>query len=149
MSLPSPLTASEEWLKPRDTTLDTIRLTAGLHRQVWVSGASIYVDVHIANDSRKTIKKIELQLERDILCYRHVCYGPELYELGLLMKRTTRQLPLRWKNRQAKLGYSTAMKERFLAKPSSNRAPQGGMGFPRAKRMFARATSRCRGDTRQ
>ncbi|KAL1600588.1 hypothetical protein SLS60_006974 [Paraconiothyrium brasiliense] len=71
MSLPSPLTASDEWLKPRDVTLEIIRLTAGLHRQVWVSGTSIYVDVHIANNSRKTIKKIELHLERDILCYKH------------------------------------------------------------------------------
>ncbi|KAF2686007.1 hypothetical protein K458DRAFT_298358 [Lentithecium fluviatile CBS 122367] len=71
MSLPSPLTASDEWLKPRDATVEVVRVTAGLHRQVWVSGTSIYVDVHIANNSRKTIKKIELQLERDILCYKH------------------------------------------------------------------------------
>ncbi|KAF2476885.1 uncharacterized protein BDR25DRAFT_321448 [Lindgomyces ingoldianus] len=71
MSLPSPLTASDEWLKPRDTIVEVVRVTAGLHRQVWVSGTSIYVDVHIANSSRKTIKKIELQLERDILCYKH------------------------------------------------------------------------------
>ncbi|KAH3932060.1 hypothetical protein HBI56_185980 [Parastagonospora nodorum] len=71
MSLPSPLTASDEWVKPRETTLEVVRVTAGLHRQVWVSGTSIYVDVHIANNSRKTVKKIELQLERDILCYNH------------------------------------------------------------------------------
>ncbi|KAL5388802.1 hypothetical protein DPSP01_002907 [Paraphaeosphaeria sporulosa] len=71
MSLPSPLTASDEWMKPRDTALEIVRLTAGLHRQVWVSGTSIYVDVHVANNSRKTIKKIELHLERDILCYKH------------------------------------------------------------------------------
>jgi hypothetical protein len=73
MSLPSPLTASDEWVKPRETTIEVVRVTAGLHRQVWVSGTSIYVDVHVANSSRKTIKKIELQLERDILCYKHVC----------------------------------------------------------------------------
>lgn len=73
MSLPSPLTASDEWIRPRDTTLEIVRVTAGLHRQVWVSGTSIYVDVHIANTSRKTIKKIELQLERVILCYKYVC----------------------------------------------------------------------------
>ncbi|KAF1971277.1 hypothetical protein BU23DRAFT_471373 [Bimuria novae-zelandiae CBS 107.79] len=71
MSLPSPLTASDEWLKPRDTTVEIVRLTAGLHRQVWVSGTNIYVDVHVSNNSRKIIKKIELQLERDILCYKH------------------------------------------------------------------------------
>ena len=48
-----------------------MRLAAGLHRQVWVSGTSIFVDVHIANDTRKTLKKLELSIERDILCYRH------------------------------------------------------------------------------
>ena len=72
MSLPSPLTASDEWIKARDSILDIVRVTACLHRQVWVSGTGIYVDVHIINNSRKYIKKIELQLERDILCYKHV-----------------------------------------------------------------------------
>lgn len=56
---------------PKAGELDRIRLTAGLHRQVWVSGTSIFVDVHIANDARKTLKKLELAVERDILCYRH------------------------------------------------------------------------------
>ena len=78
MSLPSPLTASDEWIKPRETTVDVVRVTAGLHRQVWVSGTCIYVDVHIVNNSRKSIKKIELQLERDILCYKHVCLAEVL-----------------------------------------------------------------------
>jgi len=56
---------------PKAGELDRIRLTAGLHRQVWVSGTSIFVDVHIANDARKTLKKLELAVERDILCYKH------------------------------------------------------------------------------
>jgi len=56
---------------PKGGELDRIRLTAGLHRQVWVSGTSIFVDVHIANDARKILKKLELAVERDILCYRH------------------------------------------------------------------------------
>ncbi|KAK5162697.1 hypothetical protein LTR04_003095 [Oleoguttula sp. CCFEE 6159] len=67
MSLPSPLTASDEHLMQRGGVLETIRVTAGLHRQVWVSGTSIFVDVHVANNSRRTIKKLELNLERDIL----------------------------------------------------------------------------------
>ncbi|KAK5296670.1 hypothetical protein LTR16_000291 [Cryomyces antarcticus] len=71
MSLPSPLTASDEHLMQRGGVLETIRVTAGLHRQVWVSGTSIFVDVHVANNSRRTIKKLELNLERDILCYKH------------------------------------------------------------------------------
>ncbi|KEQ75429.1 hypothetical protein M436DRAFT_40981, partial [Aureobasidium namibiae CBS 147.97] len=70
-SLPSPLTASDEQSFSRTGLLETAKLTAGLHRQVWVSGSSIFVDVHIANGSRKTIKKLDLSLERDILCYRH------------------------------------------------------------------------------
>lgn len=74
MSLPSPLVASDEWAKPGETAIQVVRVTAGLHRQVWVSGTSIYVDVHISNNSRKAIRKIELQLERDILCYKHVCF---------------------------------------------------------------------------
>lgn len=83
MSLPSPLTASDEWIKACDSTLDIVRVTAGLHRQVWVSGTSIYVDVHIANNSRKNIKRIELQLERDILCYKHVCLATALLTLAI------------------------------------------------------------------
>ncbi|XTI93964.1 hypothetical protein V2W45_1473230 [Cenococcum geophilum] len=71
MPQPSPLTASDEYMRTRDAGIEVIRVTAGLHRQVWVSGTSIYVDMHIVNSSRKTIKKIELQLERDILCYKH------------------------------------------------------------------------------
>ena len=71
-SLPSPLTASDEQSFSRSGLLETAKITAGLHRQVWISGSSIFVDIHIANGSRKTIKKLELSLERDILCYRHV-----------------------------------------------------------------------------
>ncbi|KAF9636954.1 Arrestin-like protein [Lasiodiplodia theobromae] len=71
MSLPSPLTASDEYMRQKEGGIEAIRVTAGLHRQVWVSGTCIFVDVHIANNSRKTIKKLELQLERDILCYKH------------------------------------------------------------------------------
>lgn len=72
MSLPSPLTASDERIIPRGTSVEVIKLTAGLHRQVWVSGTSIFTDIHIVNNSRKNIRKLELQLERDILFYKHV-----------------------------------------------------------------------------
>ena len=72
MSLPSPLTASDEHIKIRNKSLEIVRVTAGLHRQVWVSGTSLYADVHIMNNSRKMIKRIELQIERDVLCYKHV-----------------------------------------------------------------------------
>lgn len=72
MSLPSPLTASDEFIRYKDHGLESIKVTAGLHRQVWVSGTSIFVDVQVSNKSRKTVKRLELQLERDVLCYKHV-----------------------------------------------------------------------------
>ncbi|KAG8631625.1 hypothetical protein KVT40_000765 [Elsinoe batatas] len=70
-SLPSPLTAFDEIHLARHGQVETVRLTAGLHRQVWVSGSSIFVDIHVANNSHKTLKKLELSVERDILYYRH------------------------------------------------------------------------------
>ena len=70
-SLPSPLTAADELSLRRFGRCESVTLTAGLHRQVWVSGSSIFVDVHIANKSHKAVKRLELYLERDILCYKH------------------------------------------------------------------------------
>ncbi|KAI9702223.1 MAG: hypothetical protein M1820_006306 [Bogoriella megaspora] len=71
MSLPSPLTASDTFSMRHASGLETVKVTAGLHRQVWVSGTSVFVDITIDNDSRKPVKKLELQLERDILRYKH------------------------------------------------------------------------------
>ncbi|KAK5135432.1 hypothetical protein LTR08_005220 [Meristemomyces frigidus] len=70
-SLPSPLTASDELMLPRAGGLGSLKVTAGLHRQVWVSGSTIFVDVHIANKCQKPVKRLELTLERNILCYKH------------------------------------------------------------------------------
>jgi hypothetical protein len=75
MSLPSPLTVSDEYLRHRDSPNDSVKVIAGLHRQVWVSGTSIFVDVRIQNQMKKPIKRLELQLERDILCYKHVNFS--------------------------------------------------------------------------
>jgi len=72
MSLPSPLTASDQYRSNRSKDDESVIVTAGLHRQVWVSGTSIFADVHVVNSSQKLIKKLELQLERIVLCYRHV-----------------------------------------------------------------------------
>jgi hypothetical protein len=114
MSLPSPLTASDEWIKPRETTVEVVRVTAGLHRQVWVSGTSLYVDVHIANNSRKTVKKIELQLERDILCYKHVCSGSDsLWPLTMLTSLLCRLLHQLWRSLQVRLASSTATSAQY------------------------------------
>jgi len=73
MSLPSPLTASDQYRSSRSKADESVIVTAGLHRQVWVSGTSIFADVHVVNSSQKLVKKLELQLERIVLCYRHVC----------------------------------------------------------------------------
>ncbi|EME88122.1 uncharacterized protein MYCFIDRAFT_96359, partial [Pseudocercospora fijiensis CIRAD86] len=51
-SLQSPLTASDELRMARAAGQETLKVTAGLHRQVWVSGSSIFVDVHILNQLR-------------------------------------------------------------------------------------------------
>jgi hypothetical protein len=72
MSLPSPLTVSDEYFRHRDKLNESVRVTAGLHRQVWVSGTNIFVDIRVANNLKKSVKRLELQLERDILCYKHV-----------------------------------------------------------------------------
>jgi hypothetical protein len=120
MSLPSPLTASEEWIKPRETTIEAVRVTAGLHRQVWVSGTSLYVDVHVANNSRKTVKKIELQLERDILCYKHVCYTRLCYYyVMMLMEMLCRLLRPRWRSLQVRLASLTATSGLYSVNQSS------------------------------
>ncbi|KAH9843327.1 Arrestin (or S-antigen), C-terminal domain [Teratosphaeria destructans] len=70
-SLPSPLTAADELRMPRTSITESVKVTAGLHRQVWVSGSTIFVDVHIVNKSRKAVKRLDLSLERDILLYKH------------------------------------------------------------------------------
>ncbi|KAF2210899.1 hypothetical protein CERZMDRAFT_113050 [Cercospora zeae-maydis SCOH1-5] len=70
-SLPSPLTASDELSFSRSAALETLKVTAGLHRQVWVSGNSIFVDLHIVNNCYRPVRKLELTLERDVLFYKH------------------------------------------------------------------------------
>lgn len=70
-SLASPLTATDELTLQRFGRCESVILTAGLHRQVWVSGSSIFVYIHLANTSHRQVRKLELSLERDILCYKH------------------------------------------------------------------------------
>lgn len=72
VSLPSPLVAEDEVTLHHGAVFHTIKLIAGMHRQIWVSGTSLFVDVFIVNDSDRTVKKIELTLERCILRFLHV-----------------------------------------------------------------------------
>ena len=49
----------------------TIKLTAGLHRQTWISGYLIFVDIHIDNKSSKAINRVELQLEKTTIYHSY------------------------------------------------------------------------------
>jgi hypothetical protein len=75
ISLPTPLTATDELTIPRMEGSERVRITAGLHRQVWVSGSTVFVDVHIINKSRKPVKRLDLNLERNVLCYKYAAAG--------------------------------------------------------------------------
>ncbi|KAJ9608492.1 hypothetical protein H2200_007480 [Cladophialophora chaetospira] len=74
-SLASPLLATDTLYLAREPAIQTVKVTAGLHRQTWVNGAMIFIDVHIANTTAKTIKKIEVQLEKTTLWYIHAAAG--------------------------------------------------------------------------
>lgn len=74
-SLPSPLLATDTLTVSQQPEIQSIRVTAGLHRQTWVNGSVIFVDVHIINQSSRTIKKLEVQLEKTTLWYSHAAAG--------------------------------------------------------------------------
>ena len=74
-SLPSPLLATDNLTVGQSPEMQSVRITAGLHRQTWVNGSVIFVDVHVINQSSKTIKKIEIQLEKTTLWYSHAAAG--------------------------------------------------------------------------
>ena len=46
-------------------------LTALLNREVWASGMSLFVDLHISNRSRRTVKRVNILLERTIMLFYH------------------------------------------------------------------------------
>ena len=74
-SLPSPLLAADSLTISHGAELQTVKLTAGLHRQTWVNGGKVFVDVHVVNSTSKAIKKIEIQLEKTTLWYSHAAAG--------------------------------------------------------------------------
>ena len=69
MNLRTPLVVSDTLQISNGIKIGNIELTAGLHRQTWISGYTLFVDIHIANHSHKTIARIDLQLERAIAVY--------------------------------------------------------------------------------
>ena len=57
-------------MSKRNTTR-TVKLTAGLHRQTWISGYPVFVDMHIDNKSDKEVRKVELQLAKTTLFHSY------------------------------------------------------------------------------
>ncbi|KAF8251940.1 hypothetical protein K440DRAFT_51622 [Wilcoxina mikolae CBS 423.85] len=49
----------------------TLKVTAGLHRAVWVAGTAAYVDVNIINNTNRKVKSIKCKLRRHILAYKN------------------------------------------------------------------------------
>ena len=74
-SLASPLLATDTLYLAREPDPQTVKLTAGLHRQTWVNGSMIFIDVHIANNTAKVVKKVEVQLEKTTFWYTHTAAG--------------------------------------------------------------------------
>ena len=71
VNLSSPLLAVDEMQMSKQYSTQTVKLTAGLHRQTWISGYLIFVDMHIDNKSKKDVRKIELQLEQTTLFHSY------------------------------------------------------------------------------
>lgn len=71
VNLSSPLLAVDEMPMSKRYSIQTVKLTAGLHRQTWISGYLIFVDMHIDNKSNKDVKKVELQLEKTTLFHNY------------------------------------------------------------------------------
>ncbi|KAL7267833.1 hypothetical protein RUND412_009565 [Rhizina undulata] len=68
--LQNPLLATEEHFL-RWGGHDKLKVTAGLHRAVWVSGAVAYIDVNIVNNTHRHVRKIRVKLRRHILAYKN------------------------------------------------------------------------------
>ena len=77
VNLSSPLLASDELHIPKARNSSLIKLTAGLHRQTWISGYTVFVDILIDNGSHKTVNKIEIQLEKATLFYSSAAASTE------------------------------------------------------------------------
>lgn len=74
-SLPAPMVVSETLELTKSPSLHAVKLSAGLHRQIWVSGSSIFVDVHIVNKADHPLKKLEIELQRSLLWYDYAAAG--------------------------------------------------------------------------
>ena len=78
MNLPYPLTVSEQLDFPKLGRTQIVKLTAGVHRQTWVSGNQLFVDVHISNSNPRPVKKITLRLEKVTMVFAHAAPGTKV-----------------------------------------------------------------------
>ena len=74
VNLHHPLSVSDQLCPSRKSNVEIIRLTAGLHRQTWISGYPVFIDICIENKSTRDVSKVELQLEKTVLF--HDCSAP-------------------------------------------------------------------------
>ncbi|KAL8992709.1 MAG: hypothetical protein Q9188_007519 [Gyalolechia gomerana] len=77
VNLPNPLVVTDEVQSSHRGSLETVVLTAGVHRQTWISGYPLFVDVRISNRGVKIVRKVELQLERSTFVYAHAAPSDE------------------------------------------------------------------------
>ena len=63
--------ASDELILSKKVSSKTIRVTAGLHRQTWISGYPVFIDIYIENRTSKAVKRVDLQLEKTIMFYNY------------------------------------------------------------------------------
>ncbi|KAL8694856.1 MAG: hypothetical protein Q9224_003492, partial [Gallowayella concinna] len=77
LNLPNPLVVTEEVQTSHRNGVETVELIAGIHRQTWISGYPLFVDVRIGNRGSKVVKKVELQLERSTFVYAHAAPSDE------------------------------------------------------------------------
>ncbi|KAL8788320.1 MAG: hypothetical protein Q9213_001717 [Squamulea squamosa] len=98
LNLPNPLVVTEEIQTSHNGTIKTVELTAGVHRQTWISGYPLFVDVRIVNRGSKILKKVDLQLERLTFIYAHTAPSDEhgLGETLRLPDRCEKELILKF-----------------------------------------------------
>lgn len=77
VNLPNPLVVTDEVQSSHRGSLETVILTAGIHRQTWIGGYPLFVDIRVSNRGSKIVRKVELQLERSTFVYAHAAPSDE------------------------------------------------------------------------
>ncbi|ORY82147.1 hypothetical protein BCR37DRAFT_37436 [Protomyces lactucae-debilis] len=67
---PAPIDASEEG-KLRFGGKETLKIAARIHRPSWIAGQTAFVEVHITNDSKRKVNKIQLDLVRHLSFFKN------------------------------------------------------------------------------